>query len=98
MAENVRQKNAEKQRRFREKMKDAGYRRITTYTNIPGKVPSRTEILKPEKCSMCGKETKELEFHHSDYAKPLEGIWVCKPCHGVADKKRIELFGSLGEK
>lgn len=37
-------------------------------------------IKKPDKCEKCNEE-KKLEGHHMDYSKPLEVIWVCRPCH-----------------
>lgn len=36
-------------------------------------------ILKKQHCSNCG-EVK-AEMHHEDYDKPLEVIWLCRPCH-----------------
>ena len=41
----------------------------------------------PEACQMCGL-TKRLERHHPDYDLPLLIVWLCKPCHCVADKTR----------
>jgi hypothetical protein len=78
----LRKKNAEKQKRFREKMKTAGYRMIGVWVKKNQKIPTRSEIIMREECSICGLQTDNLEFHHSNYLKPLEGIWVCKKCHG----------------
>lgn len=36
--------------------------------------------LYPNKCSKC-EETKNIEFHHTDYSKPLEVIPLCKKHH-----------------
>lgn len=30
-------------------------------------------------CEHCG--AKKTDGHHSDYSKPLDVIWVCRPCH-----------------
>lgn len=30
-------------------------------------------------CCRCGSE--KTEAHHKDYSKPLEVIWLCRPCH-----------------
>lgn len=30
-------------------------------------------------CCRCGNE--KAEAHHKDYSKPLEVIWLCRPCH-----------------
>lgn len=36
--------------------------------------------LKQKDCEHCGR--KKSEMHHPDYTKPLDVIWLCKPCHG----------------
>lgn len=41
----------------------------------------------PRCCQMCGLE-KKLERHHPDYDLPLLVVWVCKPCHAIADATR----------
>jgi hypothetical protein len=40
-------------------------------------------------CEMCG-STGPLQKHHHDYSKPLDVIWVCKPCHGKSHRKTAE--------
>ena len=45
----------------------------------------RTGELIKEPCERCG-EIK-VEGHHPDYAKPLEVVWLCKPCHTKAHEK-----------
>lgn len=35
--------------------------------------------LKRQACGECG--AKRAEAHHPDYSKPLEVVWLCKPCH-----------------
>jgi ribosomal protein S27AE len=40
----------------------------------------RGELIKPDKCSMCG-EKKIIMAHHNDYSKPLDIIWACQACH-----------------
>ena len=42
----------------------------------------------PEACQMCGLTGKRLERHHPDYDLPLMIMWLCKPCHYLADKSR----------
>jgi hypothetical protein len=37
-------------------------------------------ISRPPVCSKCGNPCKP-QAHHSDYAKPLEVIWLCHACH-----------------
>ena len=36
-------------------------------------------------CERCGSE--ESEKHHPDYEKPLEVIWLCRPCHGLEHRR-----------
>lgn len=44
-------------------------------------------LVKPTKCSHCG-HTMYLEGHHMSYEKDkwLDVVWLCKPCHNIADK------------
>jgi len=42
-------------------------------------------IIKKENCSSCNSPISEL--HHENYSKPLEVIWLCRPCHG---RKHVE--------
>lgn len=38
-------------------------------------------IERPAVCSRCGDRCVP-HGHHEDYTKPLEVVWLCKPCHG----------------
>jgi hypothetical protein len=40
----------------------------------------RRGIIVPQPCQHCG--AAKAEVHHPDYSKPLEVVWLCKPCHG----------------
>lgn len=53
------------------------------------------KIVKPHECSICGCSDKDrrIEAHHEDYAKPLDVIWACTPCHRKMDAKRREREG-----
>ena len=85
-------KNAEKQKRFRESMRAAGYRRTSTWVKEGVKVPNKNVIIinevKRENCSVCGRKTDKLERHHSNYDKPEVFIWLCPQCHRLADEWR----------
>ena len=50
-------------------------------------------LVAPEHCEGCGLK-KRLEKHHPDYSKPLLVVWLCKPCHAIADKIRRRLEAS----
>lgn len=32
-----------------------------------------------ESCVSCG--SAQSQMHHPDYSKPLQVVWVCRPCH-----------------
>jgi len=36
-------------------------------------------------CMVCG--FPKAQAHHEDYSKPLDVIWLCGPCHAIADGK-----------
>jgi len=44
-------------------------------------------IAKPDKCSACGVGDVQIEGHHFDYDKPLDVIWLCRPCHKKAHRR-----------
>jgi hypothetical protein len=41
-------------------------------------------LVRPPTCACCGVESDRIEGHHADYSKPLEVVWLCKPCHTAA--------------
>lgn len=51
------------------------------------------KLSKATLCEGCGL-SKRLEKHHPDYSKPLLVVWLCKPCHTIADKIRRKLEAS----
>lgn len=55
-------------------------------------------LIKPEVCYGCGCSNTEhrIEAHHHDYAKPLEVIWLCTPCHRRMDAERRIRNGETG--
>ena len=44
------------------------------------------EIVKPKYCEWCARNRK-LDATHSNYSKPLDVEWLCRPCHCVKDGK-----------
>lgn len=52
------------------------------------------KLTKPALCEGCGLPKKRLEKHHHDYSRPLLVVWLCKPCHAIADKLRRRLEAS----
>lgn len=41
-----------------------------------------TGVLWREPCAYCGSDMN-VDAHHPDYAKPLDVVWLCRPCHTV---------------
>jgi hypothetical protein len=63
---------------------------------------AKGEIKKPGCCEQCGAEAErpgpikhwadhraitKLEAHHADYSRPLDVVWLCRPCHMLAELK-----------
>lgn len=44
------------------------------------------KLIRPTVCEKCGDMCKP-QAHHEDYEKPLEVIWLCRPCHGKRHRK-----------
>lgn len=42
--------------------------------------------LKVQPCERCGYGIG-VNAHHEDYSKPLEVVWLCRPCHGVRHRE-----------
>jgi hypothetical protein len=75
--------------RFPEKMKARRFMRTAIGNGT---------LLKPSKCSLCESEEFQIDAHHPDYSKPLEVVWVCKPCHGIVHRKIKSHRDRLSEK
>ena len=58
--------------------------------NVLLEAVSLGEIDRPSKCESCGCSPPRIEGHHQDYTKPLAVMWLCKPCHVIADRVRKE--------
>lgn len=43
------------------------------------KVYQKRGKLKRQPCLFCG--ARAVEKHHMDYDKPLQVLWLCRPCH-----------------
>jgi hypothetical protein len=50
-------------------------------------------LTRPDRCEGCN-QGAHIEKHHPDYSKPLIVVWLCKPCHAIADKIRRRLEAS----
>lgn len=45
------------------------------------------KLTKSTLCQACSKSAPRIEGHHHDYTKPLEVVWLCPPCHHLAEKR-----------
>jgi hypothetical protein len=72
-------------RRWRAQHRD-GYKAHTAANNAE----RDGKLQKPAYCEGCGLQ-KRIEKHHPDYGQPLLVVWLCKPCHAIADKIRRKL-------
>jgi len=36
-------------------------------------------------CEICGRIASRINYHHWDDTKPELGIWLCRPCHFMAE-------------
>lgn len=50
-------------------------------------VYQRLGKIKKQPCAICGDSNSQK--HHPDYNKPLEVIWLCRPCHLKTHKNEI---------
>ena len=74
----VRENRASKQEYYRAYDRERGYREYD-----PQKAKARRAVRKlkrPAKCTSCH-AVGAVEGHHKDYDKPLDVVWLCKPCH-----------------
>lgn len=39
------------------------------------------KLSRPNVCEACGVVTDIIEGHHPDYDRPMEVVWLCRPCH-----------------
>lgn len=45
-----------------------------------------TGHLTRQPCEHCG-STEDIHAHHANYSKPLEVMWLCRPCHVAEHRK-----------
>jgi len=38
------------------------------------------KLIRPDTCFLCGR-TGRIEAAHEDYSRPLDVVWMCRPCH-----------------
>ena len=75
-----------KKRKYRysvEDIKDEKHLKSWARTQVHWAV-KRGDLHKPNQCHVCGNYCHP-EGHHIDYRKPLDVVWVCRPCHGKVE-------------
>lgn len=72
---------------------DAKYPERAKAQTAAGNAVRDGKLSRPAFCEGCGLP-KRLDKHHHDYSKPLLVVWLCKPCHAIADKIRRKLEAS----
>lgn len=50
-------------------------------------------LVRPESCQRCGVPCHP-HGHHFDYSKPLDVLFVCRPCHRIVDRERQQAEGA----
>lgn len=58
--------------------------------NSVNRALNKNELVKPKTCHICLREGK-INAHHIDYGKPLDVIWLCNQCHGLAHRENSDL-------
>lgn len=48
----------------------------------------RGSLVRPDVCSRCGNSGVPIEAAHKDYSKPLDIVWLCRPCHRQWDAQQ----------
>jgi hypothetical protein len=48
-------------------------------------------LVKGSSCALCSKTCKYTSAHHIDYGRPLDVMWLCSKCHGLAHTKDHKL-------
>lgn len=51
-------------------------------------------LVRPDRCEVCGREGKPQACHW-DYARQLDVLWLCRPCHRHMDTQVLKV-GSDG--
>lgn len=47
------------------------------------------ELIRPDQCFECNTKCRP-DGAHTDYSKPLDVIWLCRQCHMILDKRKID--------
>lgn len=63
----------------------------TTEFNWANRATGKLQSMCRSCCSRYNKD--RIEAHHHDYARPLDVIWLCTPCHRRMDARRREREG-----
>lgn len=81
------QKNKERIKEYKNKNREKNKDKINARTRL-NLYLLKGYIQKPDICSRCKEKCDRIEAHHEDYTKSLDVIWLCPPCHILADKEK----------
>jgi hypothetical protein len=48
-------------------------------------------LTRPKACDLCSGFEGGISAHHLDYGKPMDVMWLCRICHGIAHRKNSKL-------
>ena len=51
----------------------------------------RGSLTRGKFCAKCQRQER-LDAHHEDYSKPLDVIWLCRPCHSDIHKRAHKTY------
>ena len=71
------------------------YKRRRYARRIVASALATGKLTKSQCCHLCKEQRRDIEAHHVDYGKPLDVVWLCKPCHGLAHRDDHELNPNL---
>lgn len=73
------------QKEFRKRKPLTEEQKIKANCRAYAKVYLKRGKIKKKRCLIC--ESENSQMHHEDYSKPLDVIWLCRPCHLAWHKK-----------
>jgi hypothetical protein len=83
-------------RRWRAEHRET-YRMLTRAHNAVHRALQRGTLIKASTCAFCGGDGY-LEAAHTDYTRPLDVLWVCRPCHRQWDHAEPKAWHREGQR
>lgn len=70
--------------RYQQRHRESQRQYVTNHPEVQrahGMAQNHRAAIKKPACERCGVTSRTLQMHHPDYAKPLEVVTLCVPCH-----------------